>query len=216
MAGHGYLAIGLLALLPSVMLVAYVVLHPRMRKGMPRSDAIISGTCILSAFLFPFSVGFVGRHKRVNTLYYAQLALIPGYRPSWDYGFWIVQLHMFWIFVSFAVWHRSGIAGDVGKLTSVDADEDLYPTSRTKSARMTPSFMRAQLEGQAAEEQGEASQRKAALAPPRSTPLGPLRTPREEPQRLPRPTKAVQSEAARREFVFTEGRNRAVSPRLKR
>ncbi|CAK9054434.1 Vesicle transport protein [Durusdinium trenchii] len=68
MAGHGYLAVGLLALLPSICLAAYVGLSRVFRQGMPRKEAALCWTAMVLSLSFPLTCGYVGRHKRWSTL----------------------------------------------------------------------------------------------------------------------------------------------------
>eukprot|EP00439_Symbiodinium_sp_Y106_P058369 s489_g8.t1 len=68
MAGHGYLAAGLLSLLPGVMLAAYVGTSKVFRKGMSPSEAWLCWSAMLASISMPLTCGFVGRHKRRSSL----------------------------------------------------------------------------------------------------------------------------------------------------
>merc|ERR1711971_1293930 len=122
MPGHGYVAAGMLLILPASFLALYIVMHPRFRKGMPLKDAVMSWNCVACAFLLPVTLGFVGRHKRQQGFDHARLSRIEQENAAleaaarWvnDYGFWLMQLHMFWIVASFFIWNRSGAAIDIG------------------------------------------------------------------------------------------------------
>mmetsp|Transcript_26540 Transcript_26540/g.84171 ORF Transcript_26540/g.84171 Transcript_26540/m.84171 type:complete len:148 (-) Transcript_26540:23-466(-) len=121
MAGAGYLVVGLLSILPSLLLAAYVVQHPRFRKGMPRREWLLCWVCMLSAFFFPLTCGSVGSHKRRLTLYEEEtgrrLQDAGGGAAAWDYGFWILQLHLLVLVVCFVAFQNcsAGSAGGTGQ-----------------------------------------------------------------------------------------------------
>ncbi|CAK9073401.1 unnamed protein product [Durusdinium trenchii] len=93
MAGHGYLAVGLLALLPSICLAAYVGLSRVFRQGMPRKEAALCWTAMVLSLSFPLTCGYVGRHKRWSTLVMEiEESLVDEFGRDW--GFRLVQLHM--------------------------------------------------------------------------------------------------------------------------
>eukprot|EP00933_Yihiella_yeosuensis_P084974 TRINITY_DN9974_c0_g1_i2.p1 TRINITY_DN9974_c0_g1~~TRINITY_DN9974_c0_g1_i2.p1 ORF type:complete len:141 (-),score=19.83 TRINITY_DN9974_c0_g1_i2:49-438(-) len=115
MAGHGYIAIGLLSLLPGLVLAAYVGLSQRFRKGMPRWEAALCWSCMLAVLTFPVTCGTIGKHKRRTTIekiIEAPLVQIEKQAESlvdgMDMGWILVQIHLFWIVLSFFIWHRSG------------------------------------------------------------------------------------------------------------
>merc|ERR1719277_2081144 len=89
------------------------MLHPRFRVGMPKKEALLCWACMISAFLFPMTLGFVGRHKRQRSFAEEldeavdemQTTLRRGL-TSWDYGFLLVQLHMLCIFLLFWIFKR--------------------------------------------------------------------------------------------------------------
>eukprot|EP00434_Breviolum_minutum_P044067 symbB.v1.2.039320.t1/scaffold6484.1/size17730/1 len=93
MAGHGYLAVGLLALLPSICLAAYVGLSKVFRKGMRNGEAALCWAAVVIALTFPFTCGYVGRHKRWSTLVMEiEDSLVDEFGRDW--GFRLLQLHM--------------------------------------------------------------------------------------------------------------------------
>eukprot|EP00931_Biecheleriopsis_adriatica_P083503 TRINITY_DN57089_c0_g1_i1.p1 TRINITY_DN57089_c0_g1~~TRINITY_DN57089_c0_g1_i1.p1 ORF type:complete len:139 (+),score=26.98 TRINITY_DN57089_c0_g1_i1:22-438(+) len=110
MAGHGYIAMGLLSLLPGICLAAYVLLNDSFRKDMPRGEAVLCWSCVVASATFPFTLGAVGKHKRRNSILQALEAPVNVGNElldsSWDYGFFLVQLHMLWIVVSFFFWRK--------------------------------------------------------------------------------------------------------------
>mmetsp|Transcript_31010 Transcript_31010/g.89624 ORF Transcript_31010/g.89624 Transcript_31010/m.89624 type:complete len:154 (+) Transcript_31010:37-498(+) len=108
MAGQGYIALGLLSLLPAAVFIAAVAQDSRFRKGMPASDARRFWACILSVFTFPMTCGFVGQHKSQATLVAEELALLEGQGLSvhWDRYFLLFQLHLAFIVSSYILWCR--------------------------------------------------------------------------------------------------------------
>lgn len=108
MAGHGYLALGLISLLPAAVFVAAVAQDGRFRRGMPPVHARRCWMCMLSVFTFPLTCGFVGQHKRQMTLLVDEVALLEGavFSAHWDRYFLLFQLHLAWIVVSYVLWRQ--------------------------------------------------------------------------------------------------------------
>mmetsp|Transcript_66886 Transcript_66886/g.217543 ORF Transcript_66886/g.217543 Transcript_66886/m.217543 type:complete len:154 (-) Transcript_66886:95-556(-) len=108
MGGHGYIAMGLLSLVPASIAIAYLAQDRRFRKGMAQSDAMRCWMCVGSTLSFPLTCGFIGQHKRLNTLFADEIALAKGeLSPSHlDRYFLILQLHLCWMAISFLLWQR--------------------------------------------------------------------------------------------------------------
>eukprot|EP00928_Gymnodinium_smaydae_P075768 TRINITY_DN58786_c0_g1_i1.p3 TRINITY_DN58786_c0_g1~~TRINITY_DN58786_c0_g1_i1.p3 ORF type:complete len:192 (-),score=34.76 TRINITY_DN58786_c0_g1_i1:222-797(-) len=116
MAGNGYIAFGFLSLFPAILVVAYIVLHPRFHKGMPRREAWLCAICMVVVFAFPLVCGFVGRHKRQRDFEMAALRAAQRLEEvaeeaiAWDGGFIVVQLHMAALAGCFMLWRHGEAA----------------------------------------------------------------------------------------------------------
>eukprot|EP00445_Apocalathium_hangoei_P076792 CAMPEP_0204160194 /NCGR_PEP_ID=MMETSP0361-20130328/33659_1 /ASSEMBLY_ACC=CAM_ASM_000343 /TAXON_ID=268821 /ORGANISM="Scrippsiella Hangoei, Strain SHTV-5" /LENGTH=181 /DNA_ID=CAMNT_0051116425 /DNA_START=22 /DNA_END=562 /DNA_ORIENTATION=+ len=86
MGGHGYIAMGLLSLVPASIAIAYLAQDRRFRKGMAQSDAMRCWMCVGSTLSFPLTCGFIGQHKRLNTLFADEIALAKGGAESKSLG----------------------------------------------------------------------------------------------------------------------------------
>lgn len=137
MAGHGYLAFGMISILPAMVLVAYVAQNPRFRPGISRQALAMCWVCMLFAFTFPLTCGFVGRHKRQQSVFDAVGMMIrEDLAGAWDWGWMSVQLHLACIFLSFLGWRRLEPApAQPGKRSSRSRDfgerKDLYRAAAT-------------------------------------------------------------------------------------
>jgi len=151
MAGHGYLVMGLLSILPMTILGAWVVQQPGFRKGMPRSDLVVCWMCLLSTFFFPVTCGLVGSHKRQQTIIadmaeadkYAIQSALGLHNPlsAQDWGFILLQLHMLWITISFVMFRRRQLSKPVDQESSgrsKSSGRRLIAEKPPGSARSTP------------------------------------------------------------------------------
>mmetsp|Transcript_74397 Transcript_74397/g.168538 ORF Transcript_74397/g.168538 Transcript_74397/m.168538 type:complete len:139 (-) Transcript_74397:76-492(-) len=105
MAGIGYLVMGMLSILPTLVVAAYVVQHPRFRKGMPTREWVLCWACVLSAFFFPLTCGMVGANKRRRTI------IDMEHLETFDWGFFVVQFHMMIAVFCFALFQQLGSSG---------------------------------------------------------------------------------------------------------
>mmetsp|Transcript_69267 Transcript_69267/g.136898 ORF Transcript_69267/g.136898 Transcript_69267/m.136898 type:complete len:173 (-) Transcript_69267:179-697(-) len=151
MAGHGYLVMGLLSILPMMTLGAWVVQQPGFRKGMPQSDLAVCWMCLLSTFFFPVTCGLVGSHKRQQSIV-AEIAeadqkaiqsSVGLHNPmsARDWGFILLQLHLLWITISFVLFRRRQLSAPVNQDffgRSAGSARRLIAEKTSDSARSTP------------------------------------------------------------------------------
>lgn len=107
---------------------------------------VICWSCLISAFTFPIFLGFVGRSKRIQAVLDAnlsqveKLAVDAAANATWDYGFWIIQLHMCWMVGSLIMWNHYEIAGSTGATLEKKAGAAGKAASMMSST--SPSFQR--------------------------------------------------------------------------
>eukprot|EP00747_Dinoflagellata_sp_TGD_P186694 gnl/TRDRNA2_/TRDRNA2_43912_c0_seq1.p1 gnl/TRDRNA2_/TRDRNA2_43912_c0~~gnl/TRDRNA2_/TRDRNA2_43912_c0_seq1.p1 ORF type:complete len:178 (+),score=26.41 gnl/TRDRNA2_/TRDRNA2_43912_c0_seq1:132-665(+) len=112
MAGHGYLAVGALSLLPAMFLIAYIGMHPRFKKDMSKIELARTWACIGIAFAFPFTCGVVGRRKDQTSAAQLKLESEVAGSSGRDYGFLLVQLHICLLGLSLLWWQRGAAEAD--------------------------------------------------------------------------------------------------------